>query len=61
VARKIVATLETLGASRFDLKYGLAGLPRGAVLRNIELYGTRVAPLVRDLLNAEKDTENQQP
>ncbi len=52
VAHKIVATLRTLGATRFDLKYGLAGLPRGAVLRNIELYGTRVAPLVRELMNS---------
>ncbi|GAB3396830.1 hypothetical protein [Amycolatopsis echigonensis] len=49
VARKIVAALRTLGATRFDLKYGLGGQPRGAVLRSIELYGTRVAPLVREL------------
>ena len=53
VAKKIVATLRTLDASRFDLKYGLAGLPRGSVLRNIELYGTRVAPLVRELMEEE--------
>jgi probable LLM family oxidoreductase len=52
VAHRIVATLRTLGASRFDLKYGLAGLPNGAVLHNIELYGTQVAPLVRDLMNS---------
>ncbi|QYN22286.1 Atu2307/SP_0267 family LLM class monooxygenase [Amycolatopsis sp. DSM 110486] len=50
VARKIAASLKTVGATRFDLKYGLAGLPRGSVLRNIELYGTRVAPMVRDLM-----------
>ncbi|HEX6342558.1 LLM class flavin-dependent oxidoreductase [Umezawaea sp.] len=50
VARKIAATLRTLGATRFDLKYGIAGLPAGAVLRNIELYGTKVAPMVRDLM-----------
>ena len=53
VAKKIVATLRTLDASRFDLKYGLAGLPRGSVLRNIELYGTRVAPLVREMMEEE--------
>jgi alkanesulfonate monooxygenase SsuD/methylene tetrahydromethanopterin reductase-like flavin-dependent oxidoreductase (luciferase family) len=50
VAHKIVATLRGLGATRFDLKYGLAGLRHSAVLRNIELYGTRVAPLVREML-----------
>jgi alkanesulfonate monooxygenase SsuD/methylene tetrahydromethanopterin reductase-like flavin-dependent oxidoreductase (luciferase family) len=55
VARKIVAALRTLGATRFDLKYGLGGLPRRAVLRNIELYGTRVAPLVRELFEQERD------
>jgi probable LLM family oxidoreductase len=55
VAHKIVATLRTLGATRFDLKYGLGGLPRGAVLRNIELYGTRVAPLVRELFEQERE------
>jgi hypothetical protein len=50
VARKIATTLRGLGAERFDLKYGLAGLRHSAVLRNIELYGTRVAPLVREML-----------
>jgi probable LLM family oxidoreductase len=52
VARKIAAGLRTLGGTRFDLKYGLAGLPRGAVLHNIELFGTKVAPMVRDLMNS---------
>ncbi|MEV4537132.1 Atu2307/SP_0267 family LLM class monooxygenase [Asanoa sp. NPDC049518] len=50
VARKIAESLTTLGAVRFDLKYGLAGVPHDAVMRNIELYGTKVAPMVRDLL-----------
>jgi alkanesulfonate monooxygenase SsuD/methylene tetrahydromethanopterin reductase-like flavin-dependent oxidoreductase (luciferase family) len=50
VARKIVATLRTLGATRFDLKFGLAGLPHDSLMRTIDLYGTRVAPIVRDLL-----------
>jgi probable LLM family oxidoreductase len=50
VAPRIAQTLRMLGATRFDLKYGLAGLPHGAVMRNIELYGSRVAPLVRELM-----------
>ena len=53
VAPKIVKTLRTLGAERFDLKYGLAGVPHDAVMRNIELYGTKVAPLVREMLADE--------
>jgi hypothetical protein len=51
VARKIAQSIRTLGAVRFDLKYGLAGLPHDAVMRNIELYGTKVAPMVRELLS----------
>jgi probable LLM family oxidoreductase len=47
VATKIAATLRTLDATRFDLKYGMGGLSHGLLMRNIELYGTRVLPLVR--------------
>ena len=50
VARKIAANLTTLGASRFDLKYGMGGLPHEALMTNIELYGTKVIPRVRELL-----------
>jgi len=50
VARKVAASLRTLGATRFDLEYGLAGHPAGQVLRNIELFGTEVAPRVRELM-----------
>jgi hypothetical protein len=39
-----------LGASRFDLKYGMGGLSHGALMTNIELFGTRVVPRVRELL-----------
>jgi probable LLM family oxidoreductase len=50
VARKIADTLTTLGATRFDLKYGMGGLSHSKLMTNIDLYGTQVAPLVRDLL-----------
>ncbi len=50
VARKIAATVKTLGADRFDLKYANGTLSHAKMLRSIELYGTRVAPIVRDLL-----------
>jgi probable LLM family oxidoreductase len=50
VARKIAVNLPALGASRFDLKYGMVGLPHDAVMRTIELYGTKVVPLARELL-----------
>jgi alkanesulfonate monooxygenase SsuD/methylene tetrahydromethanopterin reductase-like flavin-dependent oxidoreductase (luciferase family) len=51
VARKITATLKVLDASRFDLKYGMNGLPHGHLMNAIELFGTRVAPLVRDMMS----------
>jgi alkanesulfonate monooxygenase SsuD/methylene tetrahydromethanopterin reductase-like flavin-dependent oxidoreductase (luciferase family) len=50
VARKIAATLHTVGATRFDLKYGMGGLSHEALLTNIRLYGGEVVPRVRDLL-----------
>jgi probable LLM family oxidoreductase len=52
VARKIADTVRTLGADRFDMKIGTGGLPQGQVLRSIELYGTRVLPMVRDMLSS---------
>jgi alkanesulfonate monooxygenase SsuD/methylene tetrahydromethanopterin reductase-like flavin-dependent oxidoreductase (luciferase family) len=50
VAQKITANLTALGANRFDLKYGMGGLSHRALMTNIELYGTRVIPRVRELL-----------
>ena len=49
VAQKIAANLTTLGANRFDLKYGMGGLSHEVLLKNIELYGTQVIPRVREL------------
>jgi probable LLM family oxidoreductase len=56
VARKIAQTLTSLGANRFDLKYGMGGLSQESVMTNIELYGTQVVPRVRELLG---DRESQ--
>ncbi|MHA7262912.1 LLM class flavin-dependent oxidoreductase [Arthrobacter sp. TMN-37] len=53
VARKIAANLRVLHASRFQLKFGMTGLPHTAVMKNIELYGTKVIPLVREILGSE--------
>ena len=50
VARKIAATVRTLGLARFDLKYSAGTLPHALMLGCIERYGTTVIPLVRDLL-----------
>jgi hypothetical protein len=50
VARKITATLKDLHATRFDLKYGLTGMSHHALMTNVELFGTKVAPLVREMM-----------
>lgn len=48
VAAKIVRAAKALGLSRFDLKYSAGTLPHEKMMRSIELYGTQVAPLVRE-------------
>ena len=50
VARKIAATIQTLGLTRFDMKYAKGPTPHKALMTSIELYGTKVAPRVRELL-----------
>ncbi|NVK35920.1 MAG: LLM class flavin-dependent oxidoreductase [Rhodobacteraceae bacterium] len=51
VARRIAKTIKTLGLSRFDLKYATGTMPHGQLLKSIELYGTKVMPMVRDILS----------
>lgn len=51
VARKIAATVQTLGASRFDMKFSTGTLSHEKMMRSIELFGTEVAPRVRDMLS----------
>lgn len=50
VARRIAATAKTLAISRFDMKYSAGTLPHEKLLRSIELYGSKVIPIVRDML-----------
>lgn len=50
VAQKIAATVRTLSASRFDLKYSNGTMPHEQLMDGIRLYGTEVIPRVRELL-----------
>ncbi|KKD05638.1 LLM class flavin-dependent oxidoreductase [Streptomyces sp. WM6386] len=50
VARKMAAAIKALGVGRFDLIYTTGAQPISARLRAVELYGTKVLPMVRDLL-----------
>ncbi|EYR62909.1 luciferase [Actinotalea ferrariae CF5-4] len=50
VARKIAESVRALGIRRFDLKYATGPMPHAQLVRSIELYGTKVGPMVRDML-----------
>jgi probable LLM family oxidoreductase len=55
VATKIARTIASLDIDRFDMKYSSGRLPHRDLMRNIELYGTQVVPLVRELLAEESE------
>ncbi|MFB9182510.1 LLM class flavin-dependent oxidoreductase [Dactylosporangium sucinum] len=50
VARKIARAVGSLGVGRFDLIYTAGAQPTSARMRTVELYGTKVIPMVRDIL-----------
>ncbi|MFY9759709.1 MAG: LLM class flavin-dependent oxidoreductase [Xanthobacteraceae bacterium] len=50
VARRISTTIKDLGAVRFDMKYSVGTLPHDKLMRCIELYGTKVMPMVREMI-----------
>ncbi len=51
VARRIATTIKDLGAVRFDMKYSVGTLPHDKLMRCIELYGTKVMPRAREMLD----------
>ena len=62
VAQKIAWAVRTLGLSRFQLKYAVGTLPHEERRESIRLYGTQVAPRVRELLaDAGDDTDAERP
>ncbi len=50
MARKVAAAVRALGVGRFDLIYSSGSTPAKDRMRAVELYGTRVIPMVRDIL-----------
>ncbi|MCR6489561.1 LLM class flavin-dependent oxidoreductase [Amycolatopsis sp. OK19-0408] len=54
VARKIAGAVRDLGVGRFDLIYSSGSQPASARLRAVELYGSKVIPMVRDILSETK-------
>lgn len=50
VAAKIVKTVRLLGLSRFGMKYSAGTMPHETLMKSIELFGTKVMPLVKQEL-----------
>ncbi len=53
VARKIVVHQRLFRNDRFLLQMAIGLMPHDQIMRGIELYGTKVAPLVREMLAEE--------
>ncbi|WP_433317508.1 LLM class flavin-dependent oxidoreductase [Micromonospora sp. CA-269861] len=50
VARRMARAIRSLGVGRFDLIYSAGAQPASARMRAVELYGSKVIPMVRELL-----------
>jgi hypothetical protein len=48
----MAAAIKALDVRRFDLVYTHGPVPAAARLRAVELYGTQVVPMVKELLAA---------
>ncbi|MEK6309851.1 LLM class flavin-dependent oxidoreductase [Curtobacterium luteum] len=54
VARRIAGAITTLGVGRFDMIYHFGAIPIGARTRAVELYGSKVVPMVKDILASQR-------
>ena len=61
VAHKIARALSSVGAQRFDFKYANGPIPHSQLMKSIELYGTKVIPLVREILGSTADELTSPP
>ncbi|MBB4188367.1 LLM class flavin-dependent oxidoreductase [Sinorhizobium terangae] len=57
VAEKIVAHQKLFRNDRFLLQMAIGPMPHDQIMRGIELYGTKVAPLVRERLAEERRSQ----
>ncbi|BCL12473.1 LLM class flavin-dependent oxidoreductase [Micromonospora sagamiensis] len=53
VARKIARAVGALGVGRFDMIYTAGAQSTSARMRAVELFGAKVAPMVRDILTSQ--------
>jgi len=57
VARKVIRSLDALGATRYSLKYSAGTLPHPLMMGSIERFATEVAPVVRAHFAAEESED----
>jgi probable LLM family oxidoreductase len=50
VARKMAKAIKTLGVGRYDMIYSSGAIPASNRLHMVELYGSKVVPMVKDML-----------
>ncbi len=55
----MIQTIEALDLDRFFLHLPLGSMPHEEVLRAIELYGTKVAPIVREYFSNKEKNQSQ--
>jgi probable LLM family oxidoreductase len=53
VARKIAHALKSVGAQRFDFKYSNGPVPHSKLMKSIELYATKVVPMVNEMMTEQ--------
>jgi probable LLM family oxidoreductase len=54
VARRIAAAIKTLGVGRFDMIYTVGAQSVAARMHNIELFGEKVMPMIREIVAEQK-------
>lgn len=52
VAKKIVHAVTSVGAQRFDFKYANGPQSHSKLMKSLELYGTKVIPMVKEKLSS---------
>ena len=52
VIDKILFEHELFGMTRFLIQFSVGTLPHSVIMRSIELYGTKVAPAVRNAVSS---------
>jgi probable LLM family oxidoreductase len=59
VAKKMAYAISSVGVQRFDFKYSNGPMPHSQLMKSIELYATKVVPMVKEILaeqNRSSDT-----